>query len=133
MHRLFYISLLALILAGCRSSKIVAHHDSTYSNTDRVEVRTKSDSVYVDRWHMVRVNGDTVRITDSVVTAHTVRLTDTLKLTDTLIVTQSDTVRIATERTTVSKAARWQIAGFWVLLVLVVAGIAWRTFKLIRR
>lgn len=133
MHRLFYISLLALILAGCRTSKVVTHHDSTYSNTDRVEVRTKSDSVYVDRWHMVRVNGDTVRITDSVVTARTLRLTDTLKLTDTLIVTQSDTVRIATERTTVSKAARWQIAGFWVLLVLVVAGIAWRTFKLIRR
>lgn len=133
MHRLFYISLLALILAGCRTSKVVAHHDSTYRNTDRVEVRTRIDSVYVDRWHTVRVNGDTVRITDSVVTARTVRLTDTLKLTDTLIVTQSDTVRIATERTTVSKAARWQIAGFWVLLVLAVAGIAWRTFKLIRR
>lgn len=131
MRRLFFISLLALIMTSCRTSKVVAHHDSTYSNTDRVEVRTRTDSVFVDRWHTVRVNGDTVRWTDSIVTTRTIRQTDTLKLTDTLYITQSDTVRTATERTTVNKAARWQIAGFWVLLVLVVVGIAWRIFKFI--
>lgn len=68
---------LCLLVAGCKTTHDIVEvpvyvHDTvnTYHNI--------YDSIYIDKWHTVYVNGDTVRLADSVVLYRYKTRTDTI-------------------------------------------------------
>ena len=70
------IALLCLLLAGCRTAKVIEQvpvevHDTVYQKM------VQRDSVFVDRWHSVEVKGDTVFVTNEVTKTKMVTKTDT--------------------------------------------------------
>lgn len=132
MRKVFYISFLVLILASCRTSSHAVHHDSTYQATQLLKIQERVDSVWIDRWHLEKTAGDTVYKTDSIVKIKVLRVLDTVKATDTVSVKVCDTVHQILEKPTISKAGRWQIAGFWILAVAIILVIAWRIYRMIR-
>lgn len=62
--RKFALILCAVVLSGCGVVKTIPTSTETDYSAKRDSVYVK-DSVYIDRWHTVRVGGDTVYITDT--------------------------------------------------------------------
>lgn len=75
-------------LAGCKDTKPIAA--SHYRDSARVEKVYVLDSVYVDRWHIIFQNGDTICRHDSIV-KYIWRVKEVL---DTLKIVNNDTITI---------------------------------------
>lgn len=123
------VILCALLLSSCKTAApIVTPPASTDSTRVRVEVRV--DSVWRDRWHTQYVKGDTIFVRDSITTEKT-RYIDRH---DTLCVRDSvpylvEIPKPYRERNAYDKATA---RGFWVLLsalvLLIAARIVWRVY-----
>lgn len=64
------------MLCGCETTRVV-EQVPVYVHDTTVVVREVYDSIYVDRWHAVYVEGDTVLVRDSVVLMRWRERTDT--------------------------------------------------------
>ena len=121
------VPLALVLLASCAAPKAVP----VTERRDSIQVRTETrvDSVMRDRWHVVRVSGDTVYVRDSV---YIDRLrfrdrSDTVRVTDSVPVIREVPV-VVRRRNGYDRFVSW---GFWLLLALVAVVIAIRT--LLRR
>lgn len=103
------------------------------SGTDstRVHVETKYDSIWVDRWHVVKEKGDTIWLHDSIYIEkwrekHT---RDTICVRDSV----PYEVRVVQEVRKRNGYDKFTARGFWVLLVLLVLYIALRVYVRFKR
>lgn len=119
---------LSFALCGCRAVEKVVEvpvpiHDSIK------EVQVEHDSVYVDRWHEVKVKGDTVYDTRTEYIYRERVVHDTVAETKEVPVTTTITETREVER----ELTAWQkfkMRGFWWLAVGLAGYILWRTRRL---
>ena len=114
------VVLLCLLMAGCKTTRHTATHDTVYVDRVRTEYQWRHDSIYTDRWHDRWLQGDTVYMRDSVVCYRWHTLTDTLTMHDSVYISKSDTTTVEVAKP-LSKFVRGQIVGFWLLLFSVLA------------
>ena len=123
--------MLLLATASCRTTRHTATHDTVFIDKVRTEYATRIDSVWRDCWHTEYREGDTVYRVDSLVLYRYLFRGDTVTLHDSVYVSRADTVTVEV-RKPMSRFARGQIAGFWLLLVAALAAAAWRIYKKLR-
>ena len=130
--KLIALLILAATLGGCRSVKTA--QVSVVHDTVRVfHVKHFRDSVFIDRYHTEKEQGDTVLIRDSVFGYRWKYLTqtDTLYISknasDTIIQTETKTVK---ERSGYDRFVSW---GFWILVVIFLLITFWKIFCYIRK
>lgn len=134
MRRILLVLVCLLGLCGCRTvreaeSVKVSSHDTVYVSKSDV----LRDSVYVDRWRDVYVSGDTVHE----VRCETVYRWRLWTVTDTLwkavhsdsVAVSERTVEVERERSGYDRFVSW---GFWILLVVVLAGVVLVVYKKLR-
>lgn len=116
------IVLAMVLLTGCKTTQPI----SVSRDSVRVEYRLdsvyvlKHDSVFRDRWR----SGDTIYITTE---KYQIRYKDKLvQVHDTITTTQTEQIAVKY----VPNYYRNTSAGFWVLLVILLALTAWRLYKL---
>lgn len=130
----YIIVVLVMMLAGCRSVPAPVHTSDTTSTTTEQQTRNRyiKDSIYVDRWHYMLINGDTVYKTDSTIERYYYynSTTDTILQRDTTVIDNTTTVTVERELTTWQK---WlQALGYGALGTLasiLIAGIFWLIIK----
>lgn len=110
----------AIWFTGCKSWKKVVEvpvyvHDTAYT------VKELHDSTYIDRWHTIYQNGDTVRIRDSIVQYKYLIKTDTAYKYVEVPVTTT-----VTETVEVKKPLRWWEKALMWLGVAAIGVAAWR-------
>lgn len=128
--RVFLIVVLVAVLSGCRTIQqttdqyhqkdsvrveYVTKLDSIYLyEKDSVWIKEKGDTIFVDKWHL-RYKDKIVEVRDSI-------YIDRLQI-DSISVEREIPVRYVP---TFYKGCTW---AFWIILVLVLAWIAWKLFK----
>lgn len=130
MKRLQIVTILlmsAICFCGCKSWHKVVEvpvyiHDTAYT------VKELHDSTYIDRWHTIYQNGDTVRMRDSIVMYRYLIKTDTAYK-----VVEKPVIVSKTETVEVKRPLRWwqkTFIGIGVVSLLVLLGIVvWKTRK----
>lgn len=124
----WWFAAVCLLLVGCRSADRLTEvpvyvHDTAYL------VKVERDSTFVDRWHTEYVNGDTVRVRDSVVVVRWLVRTDTAyKVIERPIeVVRTDTIEI-------EKPLRWWQKGLmWAGVVGIFTVVVWFFVPRLRR
>lgn len=120
ISKLKYILLFIVLFVGCTQPKTIVKTDTIveykYNNiyTERV------DSVYVDKWHNIYIKGDTVRITDSIVSYKYKLLKDTAYVYDTVYKANHEA---APTVKTVTKPVWWPVwvfVGLEILLFILI-------------
>lgn len=116
-NRHIVLALLAL-LVSCRTIQPVVGTHSEQSDSIRTEYRY--DSVFVDRWHTIWKQGDTIYIHDSIDRWRTRH--DSIYAYKYINTTDTITVTVEVEK---QGAAFWKGSGiaFWILLGVLVLGI----------
>lgn len=117
------------IVFGC-SPKVQPPLLSVTDST-RVHVETKYDSIWVDRWHVVKEKGDTIWLHDSIYIEkwrekHT---RDTICVRDSV----PYEVQVVKEVRKRNGYDKFTARGFWVLLALLVLYIALRVYVRFKR
>ena len=123
-----------LVLAGCRTIPAPVYTSDTTSTTieQQTHNRYSKDSIYVDRWHYMLIQGDTVYKTDSTIERYYYyyHTTDSVGQRDTTVIDNTTTVTVERELTTWQK---WlQALGYGALGTLasiLIAGIFWLIIK----
>lgn len=122
------LSALLFALYGCRAvQKVVEKPVVIHDSVDKVTV--EYDSVYVDRWHEVRVQGDTVYDTRTEYIYREKVVHDTVAEIKEVPVTTTVTETKEVER----ELTAWQkfkMRGFWWLAVGLAGYVLWRTRRL---
>ncbi len=121
---------LCLLFTGCKCLKQTVEvpvyiHDTTKT------VKEVHDSTYIDRWHTIYQNGDTVRIRDSIVMYKYLIKTDTAYKYVEVPVTTTVTETVEVKR----PLSWWQKTFIWVgviSLIGVVVSLLWKYRKLIK-
>ena len=130
MKRLQIVTILlmsAICFCGCKSWHKVVEvpvyvHDTTY------KTKEVHDSTYIDRWHTIYQNGDTVRMRDSIVMYKYLIKTDTAYKYVEVPVTTTVTETVEVKR----PLSWWQktFIGIGVVSLLTLLGIVvWKTHK----
>lgn len=130
MKRLQIVTILlmsAICFCGCKSWQKVVEvpvyiHDTAYT------VKELHDSTYIDRWHTIYQNGDTVRMRDSIVMYRYLIKTDTAYK-----VVEKPVIVSKTETVEVKRPLNWwqkTFIGIGVVSLLILLGIVvWKTRK----
>lgn len=114
-----------ICLTSCRTVRVVEQvpvdvHDTTYVT------KTLHDSTYIDRWHTIYQQSDTVYIRDSISVIKYSLIADTA-----FRYVEKPVTITRTERVEVKKPLSWwvktQLWGFWILLVSALGYAAWKT------
>ena len=130
MKRLQFVTILlmsAICFCGCKSWHKVVEvpvyiHDTAYT------VKELHDSTYIDRWHTIYQNGDTVRMRDSIVMYRYLVKTDTAYKYVEVPVTTTVTETVEVKR----PLGWWQktFIGIGVVSLLALLGVVvWKTRK----
>ena len=129
LERFCSVVALCLMLAGCKAVKQTVEvpvyvHDTTYV------AKEVHDSTYIDKWHTIYINGDTVRLHDSIVVYRYKVKTDTAYkyVEKPVTVTTTETVEVKKPLTWWQKT---EIYGFWAFAVMLIGFIVWKFRKLI--
>lgn len=87
MKRKLFIIALMLTISGCSRkivSEVVTVHDTVYQSATNVNKQYQHDSIYIDRWHTIWLQGDTVHHRDSIYFYIEKTVHDTVQKTDTV-------------------------------------------------
>lgn len=117
------------MLSGCKAVKQTVEvpvyvHDTTYV------AKEVHDSTYIDKWHTIYINGDTVRLHDSIVVYRYKLKTDTAYkyIEKPVTVTTTDTVEVK------KPLSWWQKTFVWIgviSLIGIVLLLIWKFRKII--
>ena len=118
----------SFLFTGCKTVKETIEVPVYIHDTTAV-VKEVHDSTYIDKWHTIYINGDTVRVKDSVVLFRWRVKTDTAYIYSEkpVIVTQTETVEV--ER----PLRWWQKMFMYMGLVGLMALIGWIVLKIYRK
>lgn len=125
------IFLAMLACVSCGSQNVVASnaHERTQ---DSVRIEYKHDSIYIDRYHHIYTQGDTVYIYDSIWRDrwHTINKHDSIYINNTDTIYQTSTVEVEKKGSAFlrnSGIALWVLIGIFILTVII--GIILRFVK----
>ena len=120
---------LCLLLTGCKGLRQTVEvpvyvHDTTYV------AKEVHDSTYIDKWHTIYINGDTVRLHDSIVVYRYKIKADTIYnyVEKPVTVTTTETVEVK------KPLEWWEKALMWVgisCLIYIILTLLWKFRKLI--
>ena len=118
----------SFLFTGCKTVKETIEVPVYIHDTTAV-VKEVHDSTYIDKWHTIYINGDTVRVKDSVVLFRCRVKTDTAYIYSEkpVIVTQAETVEV--ER----PLRWWQKMFMYIGLVGLIGLIGWIVLKIYRK
>ena len=123
--RFFAVIAISLLLAACAQTKTVTvteYRDRVV--TDTVE-KLRVDSVYVSRW--IKQKGDTIILHDTIFKYRVLHDTETVKeFVHDSIPYQVEVTKEVRKRNGYDRFTSW---GFWILVLLLCARIAWLVFK----
>lgn len=129
MKRAWFLIALTLALMSCRSVRV----EYVPVVRDSIQIRTevRVDSVWRDRWHSETVKGDTIRIHDSIrVESISYRdRSDTVLVHDSIPVVHEVPGPVQYRRTSYDRNVS---AGFWILLIGLLAYIGLRIYRKFR-
>lgn len=115
---------LCLMLAGCKAVKQTVEvpvyvHDTTYV------AKEVHDSTYIDKWHTIYINGDTVRLHDSIVVYRYKLKTDTAYkyIEKPVIVSKTETVEVK------KPLSWWQKTFMWIGVLCLIGIVLWLVWK----
>lgn len=118
------LAIVLVCFCGCKGQSAIVlpqTHDSV-----RVSIRTEYDSVFIDRYHIIKEKGDTIYIRDSIF----IEKWRELNKRDTLFVEDSIPypVEVVKEVRRRNGYDRFTSIGFWVMIVLLISVIALRIY-----
>lgn len=127
--------MLGAVIFLAASCKVVQTATTDHRATDTLYITKtdyKIDSVYVDRWHTIKEQGDTIYRLDSVVCYkwHIVTKTDTLiqSKTDSVYIDKVQTKEVRRR----SGYDRFVSVGFWILLTILLVSVGWWIYRKFR-
>ena len=123
--RFFAVILISVFLAACAQSRTITvteYRDRVV--TDTVE-KLRVDSVYVSRW--IKQKGDTIILHDTILKYRILHDTETVKeYVHDSIPYQVEVAKEVRKRNGYDRFTSW---GFWILILLLCARLAWWAFK----
>jgi hypothetical protein len=126
MRRLAAIVLLAsAICSSCRTIRVIEQvpvkvHDTAYVS------KVMHDSTYIDRWHTVEVDGDTVYVTEQQIVSKWRTITDTAYK----YIEKPVTVTVEQIKEVERELTKWQkfrLSAFWWLSAGLIGFILWKS------
>ena len=126
MRRLAAIVLLAsAICSSCRTIRVIEQvpvkvHDTAYVS------KVMHDSTYIDRWHTVEVDGDTVYVTEQQIVSKWRTITDTAYK----YIEKPVTVTVEQIKEVDRELTKWQkfrLSAFWWLSAGLIGFILWKS------
>lgn len=125
MKRLLFLLALAMLFAGCRTTRETVEVPVYIHDTNSI-VQQVHDSTYIDRWHTEYVKGDSVYVHDSIDRWHSIVKHDTLNRYVEVPVEREITRYVEKP---LNGFQRLQKNGFWVLMAGILAYGSYRTRK----
>lgn len=112
-------------LSSCKQTEYIPIHDTTYT------VREVHDSTYIDRWHTIKVKGDTIFVTNEVTKTKIVTKIDTAYryIEKPVTLTETETVEVAKPLSWWQKALMWSGVAALVVLLAVLLAKFWQLFR----
>lgn len=125
------VVILFLLVVGCKAVVPVVSTTAEH-NRDSMRIEYKHDSIYIDRWHHIYTQGDTVYIYDSIWRDrwHTINKHDSIYINSTDTIYQTSTIEVEKKGSAFlrnSGIALWVLIGIFILTVII--GIILRFVK----
>lgn len=125
------VVILFLLVVGCKAVVPVAGTAAEH-NRDSMRIEYKHDSIYIDRWHHIYTQGDTVYIYDSIWRDryHTINKRDSIYINNTDTIYQTNTIEVVKPGSMFlrnSGIALWVLIAIFILTVII--GIVLRFVK----
>lgn len=125
------IAIIAACLASCRSVRTIAVEKPIYIHDTLSVERVRVDSVEVTKWHTEYMQGDTVRLVDSVFIRQTSYKHDTIRETQEKPVEVEKVVEVERKQSKLHKIMIGSGVALWLIVFIVATGVILR--KLERR
>lgn len=131
LTHIIFVVIVFLFVAGCKAVVPIVGTTAEY-NRDSVRTEYKHDSIYIDRWHHIYTQGDTVYIHDSIYRDRwrTINKHDSIYINNTDTIYQTNTIEVEKPGSAFlrnSGIALWVLISIFILTVII--GIILRFVK----
>lgn len=126
---LLIIAIIAACLASCRSVRTIAVEKPIYIHDTLSVERVRVDSVEVTKWHTEYMQGDTVRLVDSVYIRQTSYKHDTIREIQEKPVEVEKVVEVERKQTKLHKVMIGSGVALWLIVFIVATGIILRKLE----
>ena len=126
---IFIIAIIAACLASCRSVRTIAVEKPIYIHDTLSVERVRVDSVEVTKWHTEYMQGDTVRLIDSVYIRQTSYKHDTIREIQEKPVEVEKVVEVERKQSKLHKIMIGSGVALWLIVFIVATGIILRKLE----
>lgn len=126
---LLIIAIIAACLASCRSVRTIAVDKPIYIHDTLHTERVRVDSVEVTKWHTEYMQGDTVRLVDSVYIRQTSYKHDTIREIQEKPVEVEKVVEVERKQSKLHKIMIGSGVALWLIVFIVATGIILRKLE----
>lgn len=123
------IAIIAACLASCRSVRTIAVEKPIYIHDTLSVERVRVDSVEVTKWHTEYMQGDTVRLIDSVYIRQTSYKHDTIREIQEKPVEVEKIVEVERKQTKLHKVMIGSGVALWLIVFIVATGVILRKLE----
>ena len=126
---LLIIAIIAACLASCRSVRTIAVEKPIYIHDTLSVERVRVDSVEVTKWHREYMQGDTVRLIDSVFIRQISRKHDTIREIQEKPVEVEKVVEVERKHSKLHKIMIGSGVALWLIVFIVATGVILRKLE----
>ena len=126
---LLIIAIIAACLASCRSVRTIAVEKPIYIHDTLSVERVRVDSVEVTKWHTEYMQGDTVRLIDSVYIRQTSYKHDTIREIQEKPVEVEKVVEVERKQSKLHKIMIGSGVALWLVVFIVATGVILRKLE----
>lgn len=126
---LLIIAIIAACLASCRSVRTIAVEKPIYMHDTLSVERVRVDSVEVTKWHTEYMQGDTVRLIDSVFIRQTSYKHDTIREIQEKPVEVEKVIEVERKQSKLHKIMIGSGVALWLIVFIVATGVILRKLE----
>lgn len=126
---LLIIAIIAACLASCRSVRTIAVEKPIYIHDTLSVERVRVDSVEVTKWHTEYMQGDTVRLIDSVYIRQTSYKHDTIREIQEKPVEVEKVIEVERKQSKLHKIMIGSGVALWLIVFIVATGVILRKLE----
>lgn len=127
--KLLLLAMLVVVMASCRSVRTIAVEKPIYIHDTLSVERVRVDSVEVTKWHTEYMQGDTVRLVDSVYIRQIRYKHDTIREMQEKPVEVEKVVEVERKQTKLHKVMIGSGVALWLIVFIVATGVILRKLE----
>lgn len=127
--KLLLLAMLVVVMASCRSVRTIAVEKPIYIHDTLSVERVRVDSVEVTKWHNEYMQGDTVRLVDSVYIRQTSYKHDTIRVLQEKPVEVEKVVEVERKQSKLHKIMIGSGVALWLIVFIVATGVILRKLE----